>query len=163
MGETEKAKLPLFMVQRIPVKHCITKATPPKGILNRLMDFFARELKKPDDPNNHLDILAQLLPRNLYRSLLSGLSCQVYTDCGFSILHRWALNQPENLKRLLCERKGLRVLLFELYLQQEMEARTPPPFFRLEDWSPSDANWVTHRRRMDDREILESALRTLSR
>ena len=126
---------------------------------------YCRELERPDDPNNHLAILAPLMPQKLYKRLLHDLRGDVYTDLGFSILHRWALNQPEALKRLLRERDGKKMLLCELYVQQEIEARTPPPNFIL--WArsaeeASDTTWARCRRKMDDREVLEYAFTALS-
>ena len=68
-----------------------------------------------------------------------------FTNSAYLILDRWALNQPDDLRRL--ETKGTLHLLVQLDMQTQTEANT----------LNSDSAWQASRQGMSDWEILQNA------
>ena len=87
-----------------------------------------------------LEIARKVLKPETINDVRSG----GYTSLGYSILDRWALNSPEELKKL--EAKSSMDLILNLYWQQEKEAKA----------LNSDTAWLASKRGMTDTEILES-------
>ena len=87
-----------------------------------------------------LEIARKVLKPETINDVRSG----GYTLLGYSILDRWALNNPEELKRL--ERKGDTEFMLKLYGQQQTEARA----------LSSETARQASLRGMSDSEILQS-------
>lgn len=87
-----------------------------------------------------LEIARKVLKPETINDVRSG----GYTSLGYSILDRWALNSPEELKKL--EAKGKIAFDLKLYGQQQMEANA----------LNSDTAWRASQQGMSDTEILES-------
>ncbi len=70
-----------------------------------------------DKPTGLLEIARSVLKPETIADVRSG----GYTSRGYSILDRWALNQPEELREL--EAEGQLALDLKLYPQQQKEAK----------------------------------------
>jgi hypothetical protein len=93
-----------------------------------------------DRQTNPLDIARKVLKPETIREVRSG----GYTNSGYLILDRWALNSPDELRAL--EAKGEIAFDLKLYGQQQTEYHA----------LCSDPAWEMSRRGMSDWEILEA-------
>lgn len=94
-----------------------------------------------DRQTNPLEIASTVLKPETIREVRSG----GYTNSGYLILDRWALNSPDELKRL--EQQGEIAFMMKLYGQQQTEKRT----------LTSESARQAKLRGMSDWEILEMA------
>ena len=92
-------------------------------------------------PTNPLEIAASILRPETIRSVREG----GFTNSGYMILDRWALNSPDELKQL--EAQGELAVLVRLDQQQTIEKRT----------LCSDSAWQASRLGVSDFEILDEA------
>mgnify|MGYP007135564570 CR=1 FL=1 len=93
-----------------------------------------------DRQNYPLEIARKVLRPETISEVRSG----IFSSLGYSILDRWALNQPEELKKL--EAMGNFDFDLKLYGQQQTEARA----------LSSETARLASLRGMSDSEILES-------
>lgn len=94
-----------------------------------------------DRQTNPLEIASTVLKPETIQEVRSGR----YSNSGYLILDRWALNSPDELKRL--EAQGETAFMLKLYGQQQEEAHT----------LSSESARQARLRGMSDWEILEMA------
>ena len=94
-----------------------------------------------DRPTNPLDIARTVLRPQTIREVQSA----AFTNSAYLILDRWALNQPDDLRRL--EAMNTLGLIVTLSQQQTREANV----------LNSDSAWEASQQGMSDWEILQNA------
>ena len=94
-----------------------------------------------DRPTNPLDIARTVLRPQTIREVQSA----AFTNSAYLILDRWALNQPDDLRRL--EARGEISFMVTLDQQATREANV----------LNSDSAWEASRQGMSDWEILQNA------
>ena len=94
-----------------------------------------------DRPTNPLDIARTVLRPQTIREVQSA----AFTNSAYLILDRWALNQPDDLRRL--EAMNTLGLIVTLSQQQTREANV----------LNSDSAWEARQQGMSDWEILQNA------